>query len=94
MGRDIPHAVRRGPRVVERQLHGPPGALGLGGQGREVEGVGRGAVARELGVDAGAAAPGVLELLEHEDDGALPDHEAVAVGVVRAGGLLRGVIAG
>jgi hypothetical protein len=41
-------------------------------------GIGGRAVAAQLGVDAGAAAAGVLELLEHEQPGSLADDEPVA----------------
>ncbi len=68
-------------------------ALGLGGavraRGRGVVGVAGAAVARDLGIDVGAAGLGVLHLLEDDDGGTVGHHEAAAVGVERQGGVLR-----
>ena len=52
------------------------------------------AVADHFGVDLGAARLGVLQLLQHDDAGALAHHEAVAVLVVGTRGLLRLVVEG
>ena len=49
-------------------------------------------VARDLAVDVRAARLRGVELLEDEDRGALPHHEAVAVAVERAGGVLGVVV--
>src|SRR5690606_28124438 len=74
----------------ERDLHAALGALARGGD--HVVAVGVGAVAGDLGVDGGAARLGPLVLLEHHDAGAAGDDEAVAVLVVGAAGLGRGVV--
>ena len=52
--------------------------------------VGGHAVADELGVDLGSARQGVLTLLEDQGRRSLAHHEAVAVGVERAGEALAG----
>jgi len=56
--------------------------MGEGG----MKGVGGGAVAGQFGDDFGPTGPGVLELLEDEDRGALGEDEAVAVAVEGPGG--------
>ena len=48
----------------------------------------------ELGIDASAASPGVLLGLEDDDGGTLTEDEAVTLGVVGPGRLLRLVVAG
>ena len=68
-------------RLAQREHHragaAAAGRVGLG----DVVGVGGDAGAEHLGVDPGAAGLGVLLGLEHEDAGALAEHEAVAGGV-------------
>src|SRR5690606_33461402 len=54
--------------------------------------VGGGAVADDLGVDVGAPGEGVFQLLHHHAAGAAGHHEAIAVGVVGAGGQFRRVV--
>ena len=51
-----------------------------------VVGVAGGAVAAHLGVDAGAARPGVVERFQHQHGAALGDHEAVAAAIERPAG--------
>ena len=64
---------------MARTAPAPPGA----GQ-RDVRGVGRGAVADDLGERLRAARAGVVERLQDDDAGALADHEAVAAAGRRA----------
>src|SRR5262249_33001834 len=69
------------------------GAAALGGAVGAAVGVGAGAVAGQLGVDPGAAAFGVPQLLEDQHAGALAQDEAVAVAVEGPAGLPGGVVA-
>src|SRR5690606_29908913 len=64
----------------------------LPGGGDHVVAVGGGAVADDLGVDVGAPGEGVFQLLHHHAAGAAGHHEAIAVGVVGAGGQFRRVV--
>ena len=59
----------------------------------DVVGVGVAAVAGDLAVDARAAGRSPARATRAEERRALGDHEAVAVGVERAGGELRVVVA-
>ena len=77
-----------------RQAHRALGAFAVDAGRDDVVGVRAGAVAGELGEDAGAAALGVLQRFEDEDAGALGADEAVAVAVEGAAGLRRVVVAG
>ena len=72
--------------------HAAEGAVAVLGRRGDVVGVAGQAVADHLGIDLGAARLGVLELLEHDDAGALAHDEAVAVPVVGARGLLGRVV--
>ena len=94
VGVDVVDVVRRQAGVVERQADGALGAFAVDAGRDDVVGVRAGAVAGELGEDAGAAALGVLQRLEDEDAGALGADEAVAVGVEGTAGLRRVVGAG
>ena len=58
-----------------------------------MKGIARQAVAHHLGERRGAAPKGMLEGLEHHDGAALAEHEAVAVLVPGATGLLGRVVA-
>src|SRR5215211_7896399 len=69
--------------VLERLAHAAHGPL-AGGRDHVVAVRGR-AVAGDLAIDAGAAGPRVVELLQHHDTGAAGNHEAVAVHVIGAG---------
>ena len=60
---------------------------------RDVPAVGTGAVADHLGVDPRAAGHGEFQLLEDEDSRPFAEHEAVPVGVERAAGTGRVVVA-
>ena len=71
-------------------LHAAHRALARGRH--HVVAVGGRAVADDLGVDLGAARLGVLELFQHQHAAAAGDHEAVAVDVVGARGLVRRVV--
>ena len=73
-------------------LHAAIGAVAVLGRGGDVIGVAGHAVADDLGIDLGAARLGVLELLEHDDAGALAHDEAVAVLVIGARGALGLVV--
>ena len=79
--------------VAQRVLHRALRALALGRGLAEVECVRGRAVADDLAVDLGAALERHLALLEHQDAGALGDHEAVAVAVERPARLLRLLVA-
>ena len=82
------------PGVTQRCAHAARGAVAVLAGGGHVVGVGTGAEAGQLGVDARAASAGVLVLLQHQDAGAVAEHEAVAPGVPRARGALGFVVAG
>ena len=91
MGVDVLHLLRPQAGVPQAELHRAlcAAAARLG----DVEGIrGRG-ISGQLAVDARPAPPGVLQLFEDEDSGALARDEAVAVLVERTRGLLRGVVA-
>ena len=76
-----PMSRRRDAGVGQGQLHAGGGAVAPGGGGGDVVGVGRRARAEDLGVDAGPAPAGVVEVLEDERAAALGDDEAVAADV-------------
>ena len=80
---DVADRRRLEPGVPQRGAEAGLGAAVVGRRRRDVVGVAVGGVADQLGVDPRAAPSGVLELLEHQDAGALADHEAVAVEVER-----------
>ena len=83
--------VRPGP--LQRRRHAAEGAVAVLGRRGDVIGVAGQAVAGDLGIDLGAARLGVLELLEHDDAGALAHDEAVAVAVIGPRGLFGRVVA-
>ncbi len=68
---------RRQPGVVEGAAHGLVGALSV--RVDHVLGVGRHAVADDLGEDLGAARLGVLQGFQHEDAGAFAQNRSVAL---------------
>src|SRR4030042_972811 len=68
--------------------------MAAGRGGRDVVGVSRDGAAGQLGVDSGAAAPGVIQALDDGGGRPLAVDEAVAVQVEGAAGLLRLVVAG
>src|SRR5690606_9426599 len=80
--------------VLERRGHAAGRALAVLAGGGHVEGVGAGAEAGQLAVDAGAALLRVLVFLQHQDAGAVAEHETVAVLVPGTGGAGRLVVAG
>ena len=86
MGVDVAHLLRRHPGVGEGHGHGPGALSAAGGGGGDVVGVAGGAVAHHLAQDPGAPGPGVLQLLQHQDAGALAHDEAAAAGVKGDGG--------
>ncbi len=94
MGVDVGDLLRFHVRVAERGLHDPAGATGVLGRLGDVVGVAAHPVADHLGQDGRAAALGHLQRLQDQDAGALADDEAVALGVERAAGALRLVVAG
>ena len=75
-----------GRAASSRALHGQDGPLGGGVGVRDAVGVRRIAIAQHLAQDRRAAGAGVLQVLEHQDAGALAHHEAVALAVEGAGG--------
>src|SRR5690606_27456871 len=79
--------------LAERHAHRADGAFAVLRLAGHVIGIRRDAVARDLAVDRRATLPGVLEVLEDEDAGALADDEAVAIAIERTAGLLRLVVA-
>ena len=89
---DVVHFVRCHAAGGERHAHGVDGAAAFRMGRGQVVGVAGGAVAGQLGVDARAALPGVLQLFHHQHAGTLADHEAVAAAVERPAGLLGGVV--
>ena len=93
MGVDVADFVRIHAAVAQGQGHGPgcAGAVFIGL--RDVAAVAAGAVAQHLGIDASTATSGVFQLLEHQQAGALAEHEAVAITIERTAGPLRIVIA-
>ena len=80
--------------ALQRHAHAAIGAIAVLRRSGDVVGIARQAVADHLGVDVRAARLGVLEVLQHDDAGALAHHEAVAVLVVGARGLLRLIVEG
>ena len=81
MGVDVADLVGTHSGVAERQLDGFRGGTAGRLGGREVIGVGRGAVAGHLAQDRGAARLRRLGFLEHKHAGAFAHHEAVTAGV-------------
>ena len=82
--------VDRRVHAFERHLHAAHRALAR--RRHHVVAVGGRAIARDLGVDFRAARLGVLQLFEHQHAGAAGDHEAVAVAVIGARGLVRRLV--
>ena len=74
--------------ALQRIGHAAEGAIAIGGRCCHVIGIARHAIADDFGIDLGAARLGMLELLEHDDAGTFAHHEAVAVLVIGARGLL------
>ena len=94
MGIDVLHVLRPEPRLRQRALHGAGGAFAVLRRGGNVAGVGCGAVARNLAVDARAAVQRMRQALQHQHAGALANHEAVAVSFEGTRGSRRRVVAG
>ena len=90
---DVADLLGRDAGVAQRRAHDAVGAIAVLGGLRDVVGVAGHAVADDLGEDARAAALGVLERFHDQDAGAFADDEAVALGVKRAAGALRLVVA-
>src|SRR3989440_553917 len=90
---DVADVVRRDVRIGEREPHRPGRLAAVGAGRRHVIGVVGERVARELGVDAGAAGHGPLPLLQHQHRCALPHDEAVAILVEGTGRVRGGVVA-
>ena len=85
MGVDHGHVVDAQPGLLQGAANGPHGARPTGrGQG-DVRGVGRGAIAHQLGERLDAAGPGMGQRFQHDHAGPLADDKAVAVGVERPG---------
>ena len=80
------------PGVLEGPLDAGDGAAAFGVAVGDAEGVGGRAVAGHFGVDAGAAALGVLQLFEDQHARAFAEDEAVAVQIERPRRLLRIVV--
>ena len=79
-------------RVLQREANRLHRTRAGGVRGRDVVGVGRGAVAGEFAVDARAARLRVFLAFEDEDGRALAHHKAAAVEVERAGRLFGPVV--
>src|SRR3984893_9942352 len=81
VGVDVTHVFGRDPRFGQRPLHrlGRSGAHRI--RRRDVAGVGRRAVADDLGDDRSTPPPRRLELLEDQDSGPFPHDKAVALHV-------------
>ena len=80
------------PALAMRRAHHAERAIAVLGRRGDVVGVGRHAVAHELGVDPRAAALRLVVSLENDDARTLPHDEAVAVLVERTARPLRGVV--
>ena len=78
VGVDVLDVLRSEPGLLERAPGRADRAHAAGCRQRDVRRVGGRAVAHELGERRRAAGLRVLELLEHEDAGALADDEAIA----------------
>src|ERR1700722_6792352 len=79
--------------VLDGGAHDAVGTVAVGGGLRDVVGVAGHAVADNFGEDGGVAFLRVLEGFEDEDAGAFADHETVAAGSERAGGVSGIVVA-
>lgn len=88
---DVVDLARLDPAVFQRLLHRQEGARPVCAGRRHVVSVAARPVAPELGVDAGPARPGVLQLLQHEHGRALGHHEPAAPAVEGAAAR-RGVV--
>ena len=90
---DVADGVGCDRRIAQRRRHrlGRTGARVI--RLRDVPGVPGGPVPLELPVDAGAASPGMLPLLEHDDPGAFGQHEAVTIRIEGPARPLRVVVA-
>ena len=84
--------VRRHAAVRQRVAHRPGGIAALRVRLGDVMGVGRHAVAEDLGVDAGTPRLCPSQLLEHQHRAALGKDEAVAAGVEGTAGALGIVV--
>src|SRR6185312_10504978 len=80
--------------VAQSVHHDAVGAVAVFGRLRDVEGVPAHAVAHDLGHDAGPATAGKLQFLQHQDAGALANHESVASRVPGPAGFFGIVISG
>jgi hypothetical protein len=68
--------------TLHRRRHAAIGAVAVLRGRRDVKRIAGKPIADHLGIDVGAARLGVLELLQHDDAGALAHDEAVAVAVI------------
>ncbi len=80
--------------VFEGVLHGASGAVAFGVGLGDMVGVGGHAVAQQFGVDSGAARFGMLQRFQNQHAASFAHHKAVALGVKRAAGVFRVVVAG
>ena len=94
VGVDVADVLPGQAGVLERALDAGDGAAAFGMAVGHAEGVGGRAVAGHFGVDAGAAALGVLQLFEHQHAGPFAQDEAVAVQIERPRRLLRVLVVG
>ena len=86
MGVDVADGFRPDAGIGERALHDAVGAVAAFGWLGDVIGVAGHSVPHNFGQDAGAAAPGELQLLQDQDSRAFTDDKAVALGVKGAAG--------
>ena len=82
---DVVHVGCGRPRGAQSQLHGPGGLGAVVAHVDPVVRVAGRAVARDLAVDARPASLRVPGVLQHHQEGALPEHEAAAVAIERTG---------
>ena len=82
VGVDVVDIAGRDAGAAHAPPHATERAIAILGRRRDVVGVAGQAVADQLGVDAGAAALGVIVFFQHHGASALAHHEAVAVAVI------------
>src|SRR5215471_19605844 len=89
---DVIDRFRLDPGAPQGITHRAKGAVAVFRWCGQMIRVARHAVADDLGVDLGAAPPGVMVFLEHKNPGALAHDEAISITVPRSGGPRRVVV--
>ncbi|MCY1453864.1 hypothetical protein D3C76_1395420 [compost metagenome] len=92
MSIEMLHLRRSNSCLSQRQRHGPPSTAAIFGSGRQVIGIGAGAIADQLCQWLGTAGQRMIQRLNHQQASALTHDETVTSAIERPRSALRSFV--